>query len=224
MNEYESKSIKLGTKIMIFAIIGNFCPVAYMAIVKGIMPSAAQIMTIWGLAAATFGISWIVQPISYYGALGAGGSYIGWISGSVGDMKMPSIQMAQKVSGYEAGTPEGNCISTIAVVGSIFTSFTVVTVFTLIGAAIIPHLPEYITGSFSYVLPSLFAAIYVQMAPKSMKGAIPTLIFAYIILVMFTKFGWPTGFITLCVVILGMVFARVAYGLDNKTEANEGSK
>ena len=183
----------------------------FRSIFHGIIPKTADIFAIWGLTAATFGISWFVQPISYFGALGAGGSYIGWISGSVGDMKMPSIQMAQKVSGYEAGTPEGNCMSTIAVVGSIFTSFTVVTVFTLIGSAIIPMLPSYVTAAFSYVLPALFAAIYVQMAPKSMKDVIPTLLTGIGILIIFRYIEWPTAYITLLVVIFGMGFDKLAY-------------
>ena len=165
---YEKKINRIGIIGMLVAIVGNFMPVAYLAIFKGLSPSFSQVLQIWGVAAATYGISWVIQPISYYPALGAAGSYVGWISGSVGDMKMPSITMAQKISGYEQGTDEGDCISSIAVVASIFTSFTIVTVFVVIGSAVLPLLPEVVTFALTnFTLVSLFAAIYVQMLPKS---------------------------------------------------------
>ena len=94
---YEKKINRIGIIGMLVAIVGNFMPVAYLAIFKGLSPSFSQVLQIWGVAAATYGISWVIQPISYYPALGAAGSYVGWISGSVGDMKMPSITMAQKI-------------------------------------------------------------------------------------------------------------------------------
>lgn len=213
---YEKKMVQLGTITMLLAIVGNFLPVAYLAIFKGLCPTPGQIMQIWGLAAATYGISWVIQPISYYPALGAGGSYIGWISGSVGDMKMPSIAMAQKISGYEAGTPEGKCISTIAVVGSIFTSFTIVTIFTIIGNVVLPLLPEAVKFAFTFTLPALFAAIYIQMLPKSFKGSIATLIVAAVIFYIVKTTGVNTGFATLGACVGGMICCYFTYKSDHK--------
>ncbi|MDY2736042.1 hypothetical protein [Intestinibacter sp.] len=216
---YDKKVIQIGTIAMLVAIVGNFLPVAYLAIFKGLCPSGAQIMQIWGVAAATYGISWVIQPISYYPALGAGGSYIGWISGSVGDMKMPSITMAQKISGYEAGTAEGKCMSTIAVVGSIFTSFSIVTIFTIIGNVVLPLLPALVTFAFTFTLPALFAAIYVQMLPKSAKGSIATFIIALVIYHIVKTTGANTGFATLGAVIGGMISCYFVYNMDHKNDA-----
>lgn len=215
---YERKINRIGIIGMLVAIVGNFLPVAYLAIFKGLSPSFSQVMQIWGVAAATYGISWIIQPISYYPALGAAGSYVGWISGSVGDMKMPSITMAQKISGYGQGTDEGDCISSIAVVASIFTSFTIVTVFVVIGSAVLPLLPEVVTFALTnFTLVSLFAAIYVQMLPKSYKGSIATIIVALVSYHLVKITGVPSGLSILCGVIGGIICCIIVYKIEHKS-------
>ena len=215
---YEKKINRIGIIGMLVAIVGNFMPDAYLAIFKGLSPSFSQVLQIWGVAAATYGISWVIQPISYYPALGAAGSYVGWISGSVGDMKMPSITMAQKISGYEQGTDEGDCISSIAVVASIFTSFTIVTVFVVIGSAVLPLLPEVVTFALTnFTLVSLFAAIYVQMLPKSYKGSIATIIVALVSYHLVKITGVPSGLSILCGVIGGIICCIIVYKIEHKS-------
>ena len=51
-------------------------------IVYGEIPPVSTLAIIWTMMLAAFGTSWFVQPISYYGGLGAAGSYISWVSGS----------------------------------------------------------------------------------------------------------------------------------------------
>ncbi len=123
-----------------------------------------------GLVAATYGVSWIVQPIAYYPTLGAPGSYIGWLAGSVGDIRMPAASMAQKIAGVEAGTHEGEVVGTIGTCCSIFVSASMITIFTIVGYKVIPLLPEFVTNSFNYILPALFGAIYVDIARKDIRA------------------------------------------------------
>ncbi|WP_236879759.1 hypothetical protein [Clostridioides difficile] len=99
---YDKKMIKIGRISIGLAIIANFIPAIYVGIRFGQMPMLSVIFQIWGLVAATYGVSWIVQPIAYYPTLGAPGSYIGWLAGSVGDIRMPAASMAQKIAGVEA--------------------------------------------------------------------------------------------------------------------------
>ena len=86
----------------------------------GEMPDIATIGKLWLLVASAYGISWIVQPIAYFATLGTAGSYIGWLAGSVGDIRLPAASMAQKVVGVEPGTHEGDVIGTIGTACSVF--------------------------------------------------------------------------------------------------------
>ena len=110
---YDKKLVKIGRLTMLFAIIANFLPAVYVGVRYGEMPDIATIGKLWLLVASAYGISWIVQPIAYFATLGTAGSYIGWLAGSVGDIRLPAASMAQKVVGVEPGTHEGDVIGTI---------------------------------------------------------------------------------------------------------------
>ena len=62
---YDKKMIKIGRVSMGLAIIANFIPAIYVGLRYGEMPGIATILQIWALVAATYGISWIIQPIAY---------------------------------------------------------------------------------------------------------------------------------------------------------------
>ena len=203
------------------AIIANFLPAVYVGLKYGQMPDVGTILKIWALVAATYGVSWIIQPISYYPTLGAPGSYIGWLAGSVGDIRMPAASMAQKMAGTEEGTHAHEVIGTIGTCCSVLVSASMITIFTLIGSRVIPMLPEFVTNSFSYILPALFGAIYVDIAKKDLRVGICTIVAALLIMKIGGMLGVPGGVLTLCIVLGGILVTRGFFVVDKskKTEA-----
>ena len=139
---YNKKLIAMGMATVGFAILANFIPVLYLWVAHGMIPKFSEIMRIWGTVASTYGISWIVQPIAFFGVLGASGSYIGWLAGSVVDIRLPAASMAQKVAQVEAGTHEGDVIANIGTACSVLVSTTFVTVFTILGQCCPAKQPE----------------------------------------------------------------------------------
>ncbi|WP_312060696.1 hypothetical protein [Anaerotignum sp.] len=213
---YDSKMVKIGRISMGLAIIANFIPAIYIGLRYGEMPSMSVIFKIWGLVAATYGISWIVQPIAYYPTLGATGSYIGWLAGSVGDIRMPAASMAQKIAGVEPGTHAGEVIGTIGTCCSVLVSATMITVFTVIGSQVIPLLPKFVTSSFTYILPALFGAIYTDIARKDIRAGISTIIMALLLMIFGGKIGIPGGVLTLVIVLGGVLITRGFFVIDKK--------
>lgn len=216
---YDKKMIKIGRISMGLAIIANFVPAIYVGLRYGEMPALGIILQIWALVAATYGISWIVQPIAYYPTLGAPGSYIGWLAGSVGDIRMPAASMAQKIAGVESGTHAGEVVGTIGTCCSVFVSAGMITIFTILGSQLIPLLPTFVTDSFSYILPALFGAIYIDIARKDLRTGICTIIAAMVIMIFGTKIGIPGGILTLLVVLSGILVTRVFFVADQKKAA-----
>lgn len=212
--EFRARSIKAGQMALILCIIANFVPGIYLWIVHGIIPSVPDIFQLWLLAAGAFGVSWVVQPIAYYSSLGTAGTYLSWVVGSVVDIRLPAVTMAQEIAKVEPGTEEGEVISMLGVAVSVFVSVSMVTIFTIIGAMVIPLLPAFITGSFDYILPALFGAVYISLAKKNMKMGLGTLAVALVVLFLNTFIGIKGALINLLVVILGMVVARVVYVMD----------
>ena len=208
---YDKKVIRNGRITMGLAIIANFIPAIYVGMHYDVMPTLSVILQIWGVVAASYGITWIIQPIAYYPTMGAAGSYIGWLAGSCGDIRMPAAAMAQKVAGDEPGTHEGDVVGTIGVACSVLVSASMITIFVLIGSWIIPLLPESVTNSFSYILPSLFGAIFVDNARKNLKAGILTLAAAMAILFFGSKLGINSGILTLLVVLCGILISRMFF-------------
>lgn len=216
--DFNKKLIKLGMLTTAFAIVANFMPAIYLWIAYGIFPGFENIIKIWGVAAAAYGISWVIQPIAFFGVLGAAGSYIGWTAGSVGDIRIPAAAMAQKIAKVEAGTHEGDVVATIGVASSVLVSISFITVFTLIGSAVLPMLPEFITNSFQYILPALFAAVYVNIASKDLRTGVTGLIVGILLMFIGTKLLIPAGFMPLIIVISGVLVNRAFYVYDRKKE------
>lgn len=216
---YNQKMVRIGRISMGLAIIANFIPAVYVGMRYGEMPAWSTILQIWGLVAATYGISWIVQPIAYYGTLGTAGSYIGWLAGSVGDIRMPAATMAQKIAGVEGGTHEGDVIGTVGTCCSVIVSASMITLFTLIGSKVIPLLPTFITDSFAHILPALFGAIFVEIAHKDLRTGAGTIIASLLILFFGSKMGVPGGILTVLIVLAGILVTRFFFVQDKKKAA-----
>ena len=216
--EFRTRCIKAVQFAMILCIIANFIPGIYLWLFHGIVPSLPDLFQLWLLAAGAFGVSWVVQPLAYYSAIGTAGSYLSWVVGSVVDIRLPAVNMAQEIAKVEPGTEEGEVISMLGVSVSVFVSVSMVTIFTLAGTMLIPLLPAFITGSFNYILPALFGAVYINLAKKNMKMGLGTLAVALIVLYINNFVGIKGALINLLVVIMGMIVARCVYVMEKKKQ------
>lgn len=218
---YNQKAIRIGTIAMICSGIANFAPALYVYLVYGIMPPAGDVLKIWAVLAVTFGVSWLVQPITYFSLLGVSGSYLGWIAGSNADIRCPSATMAQKAANVEPSTPEGDVISTIGVAGSIITSVIMVTIFVFVGQGILDVLPPFIQHSFKYVLTAVFGAVYVQLACKNLGMGAWTIIFAIVTSYLWELVQLPGWLLNIFIIVGGVIIARVYFNLSIKNPSKQ---
>lgn len=115
----------------------------------------------------------IVEFLVYAPMLGAGGSYISFITGNVTNMKIPCAMNARDIAKTEVGTPENEIISTI----STATSAIVTTLVIVVGVVLlIPLQPvlqsETLAPAFDYVVPALFGALGLKYFSKSPQIAV----------------------------------------------------
>lgn len=115
----------------------------------------------------------IVEFLVYAPMLGAGGSYISFITGNVTNMKIPCAMNARDIAGTEVGTPENEIVSTI----STATSAIVTTLVIVVGVVLlIPLQPvlqsETLAPAFEYVVPALFGALGLKYFAKSPQIAV----------------------------------------------------
>lgn len=208
---FDQRVIKNGRLSMGLAIIANFLPAIVYSVMYGTFPGIGGILTIWGTVAASYGVSWVVQVIAYHPTMGAAGSYIGWLAGSCGDIRMPAASIAQTMAEVEPGTHEGTVIGTIGVAMSVLVSASIITIFIFIGNAVIPLFPQFITDSFSHIQAALFAAVYIDMMKRDVVHGVISLVVGFALYKVMAMVGISTAFITVGVIVATVLIARVMY-------------
>ena len=119
----------------------------------------------------------VVEVFTFIPMLGAGGSYLSFVTGNISNLKLPCAINALENANVSVKSEEGEIVSTIAIaVSSIVT-----TVIVLIGVIlIIPLQPllssEVLKPAFDQMLPALFGALGVALISKSWKIAIAPVI------------------------------------------------
>lgn len=115
----------------------------------------------------------VVEVITYIPMLGAGGSYLSFVTGNISNLKLPCAINALEANEVKAQSEEGGIISTIAIaVSSIVT-----TVIIILGVLLIAPLTPVLSApvlqpAFDQMLPALFGALGVVFISKNFKIAI----------------------------------------------------
>ena len=104
--------------------------------------------------------SCIVEFLVYTPMLGAGGSYLAFLTGNLINMKIPCALNARDIVGTEAGTTENEIVSTL----SIATSSLVTTAVIALGVVLLIPLQPVLSApvlqpAFNNVVPALFGAM-----------------------------------------------------------------
>jgi hypothetical protein len=130
-------------------------------------------------ALAVFGPIAVCEFVSYAPIIGAGGQYLGFITGNMMNMKVPAAKNAQKICNVDAGTPEADAVATIAIgVSSIVT-----TVILFIGMLLIGQIAPFLQKpvfkpAFDNIMPAIFAPLAIPAIVKSLKIASAPVILA----------------------------------------------
>ena len=154
----------------------------------------------------------VVEVITYIPMLGAGGSYLSFVTGNISNLKLPCALGALEQAGVSADSEEGEIVSTIAIaVSSIVT-----TVIIIIGVIlIIPLQPilqsKVLEPAFAQILPALFGGLGVVFISKNWKIAIAPII---LMLVLFIFTGLSSGDVGIMVpvgVLFTIAISRIMY-------------
>ena len=159
-------------------------PVA-VCVIFGVIPDWSSLLM--GLI-ATAPMYWAVgaiETVTFVPMLGAGGSYLGFVTGNISNLKLPCALNALEQNEVSANSEEGEVVSTIAIaVSSIVT-----TVIIIIGVVLIVPLTPVLQApalqpAFDQILPALFGGLGVAFVSKNWKVALAP-IFLMLILFIF---------------------------------------
>ena len=127
----------------------------------------------------------IVEFLVYTPMLGVGGSYLSFMTGNVTNMRIPCVMNAKDIAGTQAGTPEHEIISTIAVATSAITTTVVIVLGVICMVPLQPVLQsEVLLPAFNNVVPALFGALGLKYFAKSPQIAIVPLILVSVLCIL----------------------------------------
>ena len=153
--------------------------------------------------------SCIVEFLIYMPMLGAGGSYLAFITGNLINMKIPCALNARDIAGTEAGTTENEIVSTLSIAASSLVTTLVIAIGVLLIIPLRPvlEMPE-LQPAFNNVVPALFGAMAYKYFRRSMKlVAIPLVVMTVLFIVAPGLIG-SVGFLML---ISGAIAIGQAY-------------
>jgi hypothetical protein len=147
-------------------------PVA-VCLIFGVMPEWNGLLM--GLL-ATAPMYWAVgaiETVTYVPMLGAGGSYLSFVTGNISNLKLPCALNAMEQNGVSANSEEGEVVSTIAIaVSSIVTTLIIIVgVVLIVPLTPILQAPQ-LQPAFDQILPALFGGLGVAFVSKNWKLAV----------------------------------------------------
>jgi hypothetical protein len=153
---------RIGRSTMALAFIFSFLPVAYFIVVRGFGLPVSQYVKV-ATAICSLGIGmWISEPIAYWPVLGSAGTYIAYLSGNVGAMRFPVALSVQSNMKADINTPRGQIITIVGIVSSVVANLILLLVIVFGGQWLISVLPDVVMGAFSFVMVTLYGAMWMM--------------------------------------------------------------
>ena len=163
----------------------------------------------------------IVEFLIYVPILGAGASYLSFITGNIINMKLPCAYSAREIAGTQVGTPEDSVITTLAVAVSSLVTMLVICVGVVLLIPLTPILNNpTIKPAFDNLLPALFGALGVQYFSKSWTLAIIPIMFMTILCYLFPALISQT---TTTMIIVGALAIGISYFMYRKGMLKENN-
>lgn len=161
---------RIGRTTLLIAMVLCLGPALYLSFVLGAFPGTGAILTGFLAIAAFVGIMWIVEPVSYFPVLGVCGTYMSFLSGNIGNMRMPVVISCQNAIGAEAGSRKAEVAAVIGIAISVLVNLVFLVALVLIGKALIDVLPAPVAQAVKdYTLPALYGAVLVMFMSSATR-------------------------------------------------------
>ena len=191
--------------VLVMLLAAPFVIGAYL----GAMPNIGAFLKGFLSIGLVYLVSCIAEYLIYVPMLGAGGSYLAFMTGNLINMKIPCAMTAKDIVGAKSGTAENEIISTLSIAAS---SLVTIVVLALGVVMLIPLQPVLQSPSlqpaFDNVVPALFGAMAYKYYRGNLKiAAVPLLVMA----VLFILAPGLTGSTSFMIIPSGAIAIGLAY-------------
>ena len=178
LEEFNNSLHRMGRFLLVTAIVILSMVPFFIGMLYGVTPDMAAFLEGYAKVAVVYLPVSLVEFLVYTPMLGAGGSYISFITGNVTNMKIPVAMNAKEIAGTEVGTPENEIISTISTATSAIVTTLVIVAGVILLVPLQPVLQNpVLLPAFNNVVPALFGALGLKYFIKSPQIAVIPVLF-----------------------------------------------
>ena len=156
----------------------------------------------------------VIEIFTYIPMLGAGGSYLSFVTGNISNLKLPCALDAMQKANVKANSEEGEIISTSAIaVSSIVTTLIIAVGVILMLVTNLGTLleSEVLKPAFDQLLPALFGGLAVVFVSQNFKLAIAPMVLMLSLFIFTPLTSGEVGIMAPVGVIFTLIVARIMY-------------
>jgi hypothetical protein len=155
----------------------------------------------------------VIETITYIPMLGAGGSYLSFVTGNISNLKLPCALNALEQAGVKSNSEEGEVVSTIAIaVSSIVTTLIIILgVVLIVPLSPILNAPV-LTPAFAQMIPALFGGLGVVFISRNWKIAVVPIALMLVLFIAIPALNEGTvGIMVPVSVVFTLITSRIMY-------------
>ena len=167
-------------------------------------------------------VSCVAEYLIYVPMLGAGGSYLAFITGNLINMKIPCAMNARDIVGAKSGTAENEIISTLSIATSSLVTIVVLALGVILLIPLQPLLQSpALQPAFANVVPALFGAMAYKYFRKDIRLALIPLCVMAVLFMFVPSLTSSTSFMIIPAGALAIGLAWIKYRKNRKGEAGQ---
>lgn len=154
----------------------------------------------------------VIEILTYTPMLGSGGSYLGFVTGNLTNLKVPCALYAMENAKVNQGTLEGEVISTIAIATSSIVTTLIISFGVMMLSPLTPILnSELLKPAFDNILPALFGGLAVVYVSKNWKIALAPLVLMCLLFIIVPTLASSVSVLVPIGALIAIIAARLLY-------------
>lgn len=210
--KYLKSTHRLGRAVSVLTLILLLGAPFVIGAVLGAMPDMQAAAKGFLSVGLVWTVSSVVEFLVYTPMLGAGGSYLAFITGNLINMKIPCAVNAKELVGAKTGTAENEVISTLSIAASSLVTILVLALGVLLMIPLQPVLQSpALQPAFANVVPALFGAMAYKYFRKSPLLALAPLTVMTVLFTLVPSLTSSTSFMIIPSGALAIALAYIKY-------------
>jgi len=154
-----------------------------------------------------------IEVFTYIPMLGAGGSYLSFVTGNISNLKLPCALNALEQAGVKSNSDEGEVVSTIAIAVSSIVTTAIILLGVLLITPLTPVLEAPVLApAFAQILPALFGGLGVVFVSRNWKIAVAPVSLMLILFIFIPALNEGTvGIMVPVSVVFTIITSRIMY-------------